>query len=239
MSIKRKLFNRLNNFAKNLGYRIVSLDDPSTRDADFILYEYKDEGGNFDYDKYKAVQEKGNEIKIDQVWVLEDNIKFLSDYLKQKSGKLDFGLCHGTRRGLEQEWFRKYLDAEVIGTEISDNATEFPYTIQWDFHEVKEEWVEKTDFIYSNSLDHSYDPEKCLNAWMQCLKPGGLCIIEHSNLDTPKSSNRLDAFGAKIEMMPYLIAKWGKNQYFLRELMHAPNKHPHLEYLYFLIIEKR
>lgn len=222
-----------------MGYRIVSTDDPATKDADFVLYEYKDQTGEFDYDKYKSIQEQGNKIKIDQVWALEDNIKFLSDYIKSHSDEVDFGICHGTRRGKEQVWFRDHLDCEVIGTEISDSAAEFPHTIQWDFHDVKEEWIDKVDFIYSNSLDHSYDPEKCLNAWMSCLKKGGICIIEHSNLDIPKISNQLDPFGAKIEMMPFLIAKWGKDKYYVKELVVAPTRREHLEYLYFLVVEKR
>ena len=77
---------------------------------------------------------------------------------------VEFGICHGTRRGKEQEWFRKYLGCGVIGTEISDTVEQFPHTIEWDFHETKAEWINSADFIYSNSLDHSYDPKKCLTA---------------------------------------------------------------------------
>jgi hypothetical protein len=47
-----------------------------------------------------------------------------------------------------------------MGTEISDTAGQFPYTIQWDFHKTKAEWIDATDFIYSNCFDHSYDPQK-------------------------------------------------------------------------------
>ncbi|MBK6621188.1 MAG: hypothetical protein IPG32_10020 [Saprospirales bacterium] len=51
------------------------------------------------------------------------------------------------------------MNCEVIGTEISDSASKFSHTIEWDFHEVKPEWIGRADFIYSNSFDHSYDPE--------------------------------------------------------------------------------
>ena len=47
------------------------------------------------------------------------------------------------------------------------------YTLQWDMHEVKSEWRGSVDFIYFNFLDHSYAHGLCLDAWMQCLKPGG------------------------------------------------------------------
>ncbi|MEJ0015745.1 MAG: hypothetical protein WDN25_04115 [Acetobacteraceae bacterium] len=48
----------------------------------------------------------------------------------------------------------------MLGTEISDTATQSSTTIQWDFHEVKPEWLNSVDFIYSVSWDHRYDPVK-------------------------------------------------------------------------------
>jgi SAM-dependent methyltransferase len=40
-----------------------------------------------------------------------------------------------------------------------------------------DEWVDSVDLIYSNSLDHSYDPIHCLRQWFKCLRPGGICIL--------------------------------------------------------------
>lgn len=120
-----------------------------------VKYSYVKSDGSFDYEKYRAIQQKGNKIKLDYVAVIEDNIRFLSDYLEQSLSGIGFGLCHGTRRGKEQEWFRKYLGCDVIGTEISETAHQFPHTIRWDFHDTKDEWLNSVDFIYSNSLDHS------------------------------------------------------------------------------------
>jgi len=119
----------------------------------------KDKNQKFDYNKYKKIQIEGNKAKLDEVFEIENNIKMISSYLKNNLSEINFGICHGTRRGKEQEWFRKYLNTNIIGTEISHTATQFPHTIQWDFHEIKDEWVDSVDFIYSNSLDHSYDPE--------------------------------------------------------------------------------
>lgn len=205
--------------------------------TDFSLYSYVDSKGRFDYAAYKRVQEEGNKRKLDQIWAREENIAYLSDYLKKKQGKVSFGLCHGTRRGAEQVWFRKYLKgADVIGTEISKTATQFPYTIQWDFHKVKPAWKNKADFVYSNSFDHSYDPEKCLNAWISSLKPGGICIIEHSDAD--HSSRELDPFGAHLVQMPYLITLWGQGRYGVREILPAPKVKDELKYIAFIVIEK-
>merc|ERR1711920_1130260 len=67
----------------------------------------------------------------------------------------------------------------VLGTEISDTAEQFPNTIQWDFHNAKAEWLSAADFIYSNSLDHAFDPLRALTQWMRCLQPRGVLFLEH------------------------------------------------------------
>jgi hypothetical protein len=84
------------------------------------LYSYKKADGTFDYEEYRKIQIAGNKNKIGNVWVIEENVSFLSDYINKNIPNVEFGICHGTRNGKEQEWFRKYLNANVIGTEISD-----------------------------------------------------------------------------------------------------------------------
>lgn len=184
------------------------------------LFQYLREDGSFDYEQYKRIQIQANKKKIQSVWVQEGNIAFLANYLNQRIASPRFGICHGTRRGLEQQWFRKYLDCEVIGTEISDTATDFPHTIQWDFHETRPEWLGAADFIYSNSLDHSYDPAKCLNAWVSCLRPDGILIVEHSADDV--DARETDPFGAHLQIMPFLVLQWANGAYSTREIIRAP-----------------
>ena len=204
----------------------------------YRLHSYLNEEGKFDYQKYKKIQTDGNKKKLGAVWVLEENINFLSEYIIKIGLRPNFGICHGTRRGNEQKWFNKYLNCEVIGTEISDTAANFENTIQWDFHDVKEEWINKVDFIYSNSFDHSYNPELCLNSWMSCLRTKGVCIIEHTNLHDPYHTNEMDPFGATFEIMPYLIVTWGKGKYFLREIIEAPVKRDNTLLMKYFVIQK-
>ncbi len=214
-----------------LGYEIKKAKLPQN----YKLYKYEKPDGSFDYERYKEVQINGNKRKIESVWVTEENVAYLSEYIKKNLSRIEFGLCHGTRRGKEQKWFRKYLKAHVIGTEISDTAIEFPHTIQWDFHNIKEEWLNNVDFIYSNSLDHSYNPEKCLDNWMSCLSKNGICIIEHTS--GHESTSELDPFGAPISLMPYLILVWSKGKYYVTEILTAPKQHK--EYVKFLIIKNK
>jgi hypothetical protein len=223
---------------EHLGYRITRIRNTKKEALGLVLYTYLKEDGSFDYEKYRQIQEEGNKRKLNLIWAIEENIAFLSTYIKDVVGSPLFGICHGTRRGKEQEWFRKYLGCEVIGTEISDTAENFPHTIRWDFHEVKPEWRDSVDFIYSNSFDHSYDPEKCLNAWMSCVRKGGICILEHSSLHEPEGASELDPFGADICVMPYLIATWGRGEYGVRQLLVAPTKSDIVSHLHFIVIQR-
>lgn len=204
----------------------------------YVIHSYVDATGNFDYEKYKRIQTEGNKRKIDKVWVQEGNIKFLAEYLKKTVGPIKFGLCHGTRRGVEQGWFRQYIPgAEVIGTEISDTAKDFPHTIQWDFHQVKPEWRGSVDFIYSNSFDHSFDPKTCIRAWMSCLRPGGVCIIEHSTGQLAHETSELDPFGAELTAMPFLFAQWSEGKFGVKQIIDAPVLSDKVNFCKFIVLQ--
>ena len=202
----------------------------------FQIYQYNNVDGSFDYEKYKRIQIKGNRKKLDKVWVREENVFYVSNYIRSTLGNIDFGICHGTRRGKEQEWFRKYLHCKVVGTEISDTAEDFPFTIQWDFHDTKSEWIDSVDFIYSNAFDHSYDPEKCLITWMSCVREGGICILEHTS--GHELATKLDPFGTHISQMPHLIKAWGKGRYMIRETLTSPLSQGALRYTQFIIVQR-
>lgn len=96
-----------------MGYKITKLDMNNTsidsKDG-YSIYKYLDDNGEFDYEKYKQVQVDGNKRKLDNVWVIEENIQFLSDYLAKLNVSFQFGLCHGTRQGKEQAWFKKIFE---------------------------------------------------------------------------------------------------------------------------------
>lgn len=170
------------------------------------LYEYDS------YEDYVAAQVEGNVRKINNSYVdpisLSGMIGHLYNTLNINPNLI---LCHGTRRGLEQQYFIETFsmlgcNPQVIGTEISHTATEYPNTIQWDFHNVKDEWVGSTDIIYSNSFDHSYKPKECLDTWMSCLSPDGVCVLEYSDICDVKSGTT-DPFGATLDEYKEFISE--------------------------------
>ena len=163
----------------------------------YVLFQYPD------YETYREVQEAGNKAKLKMQFVKESHIAILAGYLTEHLGEIRFGLCHGTRRGAEQTWFRAHLTGapEVIGTEISDTADQFPDTVQWDFHDTNAEWSGRADFVYSNSWDHAFDPGKAFGAWIDALRPGGLILLDHTKGQTPEATNALDPFGITFEKL--------------------------------------
>ncbi len=228
-----KALDRLANF---FGYEVLIRSRQVQIHGGLQLYQYQRSDGSFDYDRYRRVQIVGNRRKLDHMWVREENIAMLSYYIRKNIPDPRFGICHGTRRGKEQEWFSKYLHCDVLGTDISDTANEFPNTIQWDFHDVKKEWLDNVDFIYSNSFDHTYDPQKCLNAWMSCMNANGLCIIEHSS--GHERATELDPFGAPVAEMPYFVLKWASGRFCVTEVLSAVSEPPRPKYVEYLIIRR-
>jgi hypothetical protein len=148
------------------------------------LYDHKN------YEEYKDAQIDKNTRKINHVWVKPHEIQVISKKVRKYVPKASFGICHGVRNAWEVQQLRQLLNINVIGTDIAPSATQFKHTIQWDFHEVKDEWIDKVDFIYSNSFDHSYKPARCLDAWMSCIKKGvGICMIHWMSTN----ANKIDA----------------------------------------------
>jgi hypothetical protein len=162
------------------------------------------------YKEYVSCQRAGFEKKKDRVWCIEENIKAIADYLKPNNPSK--GICHGTRGGYEQIWFMKYLaDCEVIGTEIGDFTA--PNTIQCDFNQEYPDLVGKFDFLYSNSFDHAFEPQKTAKIWFNQLNPGGFLILEwdkrqeHTG-DISKAVNKLDCVSLTFDELQKKIIEW-------------------------------
>ena len=176
--------------------------------------------GLFSYSKYKRIQQEANIRKLDSNWAQKENIAYLANYLKLSLAQnIQFGLCHGTRQGKEQEWFREALGCEVLGTEISKTAEQFANTIEWDFHDVKPEWKSAVDFIYSNSLDHSHDPELAIKQWISCLRPGGVLLLEHSDRHEPEGASKIDPFGITLADLVLLITRLGGGEFWVQQIL--------------------
>jgi hypothetical protein len=165
------------------------------------IFEYKD------YDEYKQIQTDANKLKLNRIWVSNFS---LIEIQKRAGSIINSILCHGTRNGAEQTLFKKkYPNAKIIGTEISDTASQFPMTVQWDFMEPKEEWINQFEIVYSNSLDHSIDPLKTITTWVEQLSPIGHLYIDHGFQNRTNTSTQMDPLELSQKELEELITQAG------------------------------
>ena len=67
-----------------------------------IYSEYKD------YQEYVDIQTETNKAKIDVVWVMQEEIMSLCEYVKDNySDEIHNVMCHGARNGTEVRYFKE------------------------------------------------------------------------------------------------------------------------------------
>ena len=151
------------------------------------IYEYDS------YGDYVNAQTFHNKKKLGWVYVNGHTINTVATHYGWDAENI---LCHGTRNGFELQRFKsKYPACKIIGTEISETAEQFEFTVQHDFAVPKEEWINKFDIVYSNSFDHSIDPAKTLRTWRdQLVDDRGRLYLDYSEaLSVCRESDPLDA----------------------------------------------
>ena len=180
------------------------------------IYKYKD------YNHY--IEGQKTKQNYQDLWSKSDVIYQLAEYIKNNVPNPKIGICHGVRRGEEVKYFldsfkQLNLDSvKVIGTDICDFDIEEDNGIPvhpnvlypWDFHQIKDEWVDSIDFIYTNSFDHTFNPVELLDRWMICLNEDGICIIEWQDASSEgtgvnEGSGDCDCFGATVKEIKELI----------------------------------
>jgi hypothetical protein len=170
---------------------------------DYVLHKYSS------YEEYRDTQIKWNITKLNRVWADPQVLDVVIDRVNRECQKSDlFGLCHGSRNGFEQNYLLQSLQGQITGTDISETATSYPNSVVHDFHNVNPKWVSRADFIYSNSLDQSWNPQAALDVWVDQLRVGGLLFIEMSEAGSPRHASKMDPFGVKPEYFAYLLAMW-------------------------------
>lgn len=173
--------------------------------VDFCLHEYSS------YSEYRTIQIVHNKRKLSKIWADEHTLSRVHSLVKKHAIHREkyFGICHGTRNGFEQSYLNsKDKQFHVIGTEISDTAELFEDTIEWDFHDQNPEWIGRFDFVYSNSLDQSWKPERALRTWLAQLNETGILILEITEGHSPEAANKMDPFGVRPVAFPYVLTMW-------------------------------
>ena len=225
-----RIFIRL--FTKSRHLFILDLD----KGSDQNLYTLHNYGNSSDYEKNQQVKTSTKIAEgYDKSWCSEETISIITSYLVSKYGEEEFkGICHGTRVGKEVEWFNRHLPtgSYVFGTDIEPSATKYSDTIEHDFHEVKEEWLNSFDFVYSNSHDHAKDPKKAIGNWLQTLNDNGFLFLEHSRSHGKKFQDDADCWGVETEVLPFLFLQWFRGDFAIVDMIPIKESNAH----YILVI---
>ena len=164
-----------------------------------------------DYDEYKQVQAAANELKFHNVFAEDPELRRIASHFSARVKNARTGLCHGVRNGYEVRVFRRMLPGvDIIGTDIAETAAKVPHSIVWDMHDVKPEWRSAVDFMYSNSWDHTYDPEKLFANWSECLSENGRLYLPYNDLQSERGvteTTKIDVFGCSVDELIAIVRK--------------------------------
>jgi hypothetical protein len=203
----------------------------------YRLVSWRKSDGEYDLDGYRREQEKGNRAKLEQVWTSDSNLQFISRWLQDRGFAPRFILCHGTRNGFEQQVFSSLFGCQVVGTEISSTAGQFPMTVRADFHEPLAGWERKADILYSNSLDHAYDPAKALRAWAGSVRDGGVMVLEKASDSDPRGASDLDPFGITLPNLVVFVLETLGDIAGIRGLLDVPQPRPGATYHKMIVVQ--
>ncbi len=197
----------------------------------YLIWKYKD------HKEYEECQISKYNANKDGKWCREEDVKFLYDeFLINRFKTIKMGICHGAKTGYENQLFTKYTGTRFIGTDIATSSDD---VIEWDMHDIKDEWINNVDIIYTNSFDHTYKPIELLQAWIKCLSANGVIIIEwtwqHGRSGTSTSSDPLAA--DRHEYWEIITAAGGKKVTELGKFASKNNVGAPID-KYFLIVEK-
>jgi SAM-dependent methyltransferase len=224
------------------GYQIVqapgwSADRRVIEHGSYRLVSWRDADGRYDLDAYRREQEKGNRAKIEQVWTSAGNLQFIARWLQARGIAPRAILCHGTRNGFEQKVFHEFFGCEVLGTEISSTAESFPMTVRADFHEPLAGWERRADIVYSNSLDHAYEPARALKAWAGSVRDGGVLVLEKASDSDPRAASDLDPFGITLPNLTVFLMETLGDIACVRALIDVPQRRPGATYHKMMVVE--
>lgn len=165
-----------------------------------------------DLETYTFAQKCNSGAKCNNIYTTEENIEIISKYIINKiNGRK--AICHGVGLGYELTWFSMNLEnLDIIGTDIAKDVIEKKsdymknkgIILNIDYNELLVEWIDAFDIIYTNSLNHTYDPQKTLDYWMSSLKDNGRCFIE-MNVINKAYSTSFEPFSITIKGFKELV----------------------------------
>lgn len=134
--------------------------------------------------KHRAKSKWGRKLDYDEIF--KQTLRLSVAEVKSYIGNPKSICCMGCRAGTEVFEFKEmFTEAEVYGVDIAENLdtirTHLDVKIEHqDFNQLPKSWQDKFELVFSNSIDHAYDPNETFYEWERVTKPGGHLLIEFS-----------------------------------------------------------
>lgn len=146
----------------------------------------------------RAESKWGRKPDFDEIFkqTLRLTIDQVDDYIKNSRDIC----CMGCRQGTEVfEFKERYPNAKVHGIDITKNIdtikTHLSVHIELqDFNKLPDDWDNKFDLVFSNSIDHAFNPTETLQEWYRVTRDDGYLLIEFS---THPATNIEHSFSVK------------------------------------------
>ena len=169
-----------------------------------------------DYDMYHRAQARTVQRRSPGPFFAEHEIDAICEWLKKHEIKPVRGVCHGARCGTEVAAFKERMpDLDIIGTDLFPEQTKVRdkervkdvKVIKWDFMKPHRRWTNHFDLIYSNSMDHAFDPYRCAEVWLSQLRRKGWLFVQWCFADRYASGG--DCVGATLDEYIQVFMRYG------------------------------
>ena len=115
-------------------------------------------------------------------------------------------LCLGARQGTEVKAFHD-LGCFAVGIDLCPGK-ENKFVLYGDFHDLQFP-AESADVIFTNSLDHVFDPQKMIGEITRVLKPDGVLVIEaiHGEAQSTAPDHYASFWWQRVDDLVALLAR--------------------------------
>jgi hypothetical protein len=131
-----------------------------------------------DNEEYLARQRAGTKNRARHGWTTDATdaeLELVSHWIHEHIPGAVAGLCHGAASGHEVDLLQEALPrCKVWGTDLSPLREDI---IEHDFHARVRKWLSRFDFVYSNSIDHSNNPQLAIRRWLEQVNQNGVLFL--------------------------------------------------------------
>ena len=130
--------------------------------------------GDISMDDYRNAQIHRHSVKAGRLReesYYEKICEVMSPYIKDQYSMI----CLGTRNNHERNCFRKTLNNDFVYS--LDIAEKSGSDYICDFNFLPDDWLDKWDVVFSNSIDHGISATNIFFEWLRVVKPNGLLVL--------------------------------------------------------------